>query len=256
MADDAAGPDLRGLTASPDQDRGDRRPGVVRPGRAAAADRGRRQRLPAQLLARHARGASAPSRRRSEPPAASWAAEIGVLQDLCGPKIRLGPIPGDVVECPLGDEFTLVADRTVGRPARADLHLPRAAGRPQGRRDGPVRRRHRGHGRDRGTAPGRARLKVTLAGPAAVAAGAEPARLGPGRRRRSTDKDLHDLDWTARHATSRVRRPVVRPHGADDVARLRRELAGAELPRPDRRQDREAAGGRSTSTRSSRRPTP
>src|SRR4029450_6555862 len=26
---------------------------------------------------------------------------VAVLQDLCGPKMRLGPIPGDVVECPL-----------------------------------------------------------------------------------------------------------------------------------------------------------
>src|SRR3954454_10888675 len=35
---------------------------------------------------------------------------VGVLQDLCGPKMRLGPIPGDLVECPLGAEFTLVTD--------------------------------------------------------------------------------------------------------------------------------------------------
>src|SRR4030095_1287482 len=34
---------------------------------------------------------------------------VAVLQDLCGPKMRLGPIPGDVVECALGEEFTLVA---------------------------------------------------------------------------------------------------------------------------------------------------
>src|SRR5438309_8782110 len=27
-----------------------------------------------------------------------------ILQDLCGPKMRLGPIPGDLVECPLGAE--------------------------------------------------------------------------------------------------------------------------------------------------------
>src|SRR6185436_12988541 len=33
---------------------------------------------------------------------------VGVLQDLCGPKMRLGPIPGDLVECPLGEVFTLV----------------------------------------------------------------------------------------------------------------------------------------------------
>ncbi len=26
---------------------------------------------------------------------------VAVLQDLCGPKMRLGPIPGDQVECPL-----------------------------------------------------------------------------------------------------------------------------------------------------------
>src|SRR5436305_12930320 len=30
---------------------------------------------------------------------------VGILQDLCGPKMRLGPIPGDLVECPLGEEF-------------------------------------------------------------------------------------------------------------------------------------------------------
>src|SRR5437762_4355630 len=41
---------------------------------------------------------------------------VGVLQDLCGPKMRLGPIPGDLVECPLGDEFTLVADRITDDP--------------------------------------------------------------------------------------------------------------------------------------------
>ena len=36
---------------------------------------------------------------------------LGVLQDLCGPKMRLGPIPGDVVDCALGETFTLVTDR-------------------------------------------------------------------------------------------------------------------------------------------------
>src|SRR6516165_5926165 len=35
---------------------------------------------------------------------------IGVLQDLCGPKIRLGAIPGDVVECDFGAEFCLAAE--------------------------------------------------------------------------------------------------------------------------------------------------
>src|SRR5262245_54481706 len=35
---------------------------------------------------------------------------VAILQDLCGPKMRLGPIPGDVVSCVLGDEFTLVSE--------------------------------------------------------------------------------------------------------------------------------------------------
>src|SRR3954469_24347819 len=38
---------------------------------------------------------------------------VAVLQDLCGPKMRLEPIPGDVVECGLDDEFTLVTEPTM-----------------------------------------------------------------------------------------------------------------------------------------------
>lgn len=46
---------------------------------------------------------------------------VAILQDLCGPKIRLGPIPGDVVRCPLGDEFTLVTElEHSSRPTRAE----------------------------------------------------------------------------------------------------------------------------------------
>src|SRR6476469_7916502 len=41
---------------------------------------------------------------------------VAVLQDLCGPKMRLGPIPGDLVECPLGEEFTLVSERSADSP--------------------------------------------------------------------------------------------------------------------------------------------
>src|SRR3954454_24130579 len=41
---------------------------------------------------------------------------VGVLQDLCGPKMRLGAIPGDLVECPLGAEFTLVEERKSDSP--------------------------------------------------------------------------------------------------------------------------------------------
>src|ERR1700722_19099882 len=39
-----------------------------------------------------------------------------VLLDLCGPKIRLGPIPGDLVECPLGAEFIMAVERASADP--------------------------------------------------------------------------------------------------------------------------------------------
>src|SRR5213082_1766475 len=34
---------------------------------------------------------------------------VAVLQDLCGPKLRLESVPGDVLECHLDDEFTIVS---------------------------------------------------------------------------------------------------------------------------------------------------
>ena len=165
---------------------------------------------------------------------------VAVLQDLCGPKMRLGPIPGDLVDCPLGEEFTLVADRVLGQPAGTDLLLSRAAERSQARRDGPVRRRHGGHD-GRRTAPGRARLKVTLPGRLRSRQGMNL----PGSElavKSLTDKDLHDLDWTARHAgessTSACRSSAARRTSPGCGASCRRGSPGA-----DRGQDREAAGG-------------
>ncbi len=35
--------------------------------------------------------------------------EVAILQDVPGPKLRLGPIPGDVVQLPVGSDVTLVA---------------------------------------------------------------------------------------------------------------------------------------------------
>ena len=87
-------------------------------------------------------------------------------------------------------------DRTLfGQRPRADLLVPRAAERPQARRDGAVRRRHRGHDRDRRRAwPGA--LKVTLPGRLRSRQGLNL----PGSElavKSLTEKDLHDLDWTA-----------------------------------------------------------
>ena len=73
------------------------------------------------------------------------------------------------------------------------------------------------------TAPGRARLKVTLAGRLRSRQGLNL----PGSDlavESLTDKDLEDLDWTARHAADVDFVGLSFVRGAQDVARLRQEL--------------------------------
>jgi pyruvate kinase len=147
---------------------------------------------------------------------------VAILQDLCGPKMRLGPIPGDVVECPLDEEFVLVAERSSTSAAELTCsyrELPNDL--KLGERvlfaDGTVGMTVTD------TAPGRARLKVTLPGRLRSRQGLNL----PGSElavKSLTDKDLHDLDWTGQHSgdvefvgLSFVRSP-------EDVARLRHEL--------------------------------
>src|SRR5215468_5133737 len=123
---------------------------------------------------------------------------VAVLQDLCGPKIRLGTVPGDLIECHLGEEFILVAAESSDRERELTCsyrELPNDL-KPDEMvlfADGTVAMTVID------VAPGLARMKVTL-----------PGRL---RSRQGlnlpgsvlavpslTDKDLHDLDWTAQHA--------------------------------------------------------
>jgi pyruvate kinase len=149
--------------------------------------------------------------------------QVSVLQDLCGPKVRLGPIPGDVVECPAGQEFTLVSDRSSDDPYELtstyrELPNDLKSGETVLFADGTVAMTVVD------VASGRARLRVTLPGRLRSRQGINL----PGSNLQVpslTDKDLGDLDWTARHAgdvqfvgLSFVRTP-------DDVAWLRRELA-------------------------------
>jgi pyruvate kinase len=153
---------------------------------------------------------------------------VGVLQDLCGPKMRLGPIPGDLVECPLGEEFTLVAERTSDAARELTCtyrELPNdlRPGETVLFADGTVAMTVTD------AAVGRARLKVTLPGRLRSRQGLNL----PGTElavKSLTDKDLRDLDWTARHAgdvqfvgLSFVRSP-------EDVARLRQELQARKCP--------------------------
>jgi pyruvate kinase len=153
---------------------------------------------------------------------------VAVLQDLCGPKMRLGPIPGDLVECPLGEEFALVTERSSDGARELTCsyrELPNdlRPGETVLFADGTVAMAVTAVG------PGRARLKVTLPGRLRSRQGLNL----PGSDlavKSLTDKDLQDLDWTARHAgdvqfvgLSFVRSP-------DDVAWLRRELRERKCP--------------------------
>jgi pyruvate kinase len=146
---------------------------------------------------------------------------VAVLQDLCGPKMRLEPVAGDLLECQVNDEFTLVA----GSPANArefacsyrELPNDLSPGETVLFADGTVAMTVVE------TAPGRARMRVTLPGRVRSRQGLNLPRSDLAVSS-LTDKDLHDLDWTAQHAAdvdfvalSFVRSP-------EDVTRLRREL--------------------------------
>jgi pyruvate kinase len=147
---------------------------------------------------------------------------VGILQDLCGPKIRLGPIPGDLVECPLGSEFRLVASRTSEDPREltcsyAELVNDLHPGETVLFADGTVAMRVIAGG------PGFAQLKVVLPGRLRSKQGINL----PGRALNVpslTEKDLADLDWTAAHALSIQYVGLSFVRSAVDVECLRREL--------------------------------
>jgi pyruvate kinase len=153
---------------------------------------------------------------------------VGILQDLCGPKVRLGPIPGDVVECALNEEFTLVVDRTSEDPheltcSYRELPNDLQPGESVLFADGTVAMMVVD------TAPGRARMKVTLPGRLRSKQGVNL----PGSAlavNALTEKDLQDLDWTARHAgdVDYIGLSFVRQAG--DVVRLREELRKRSCP--------------------------
>ena len=147
---------------------------------------------------------------------------FAVLVDLCGPKIRLGPIPGDLVECPLGEEFILAVERTSDDPhvltcsyrnLPGDLKLGEAVLFADGTVAMTVIQ----------AGPDQVRLKVTL-----------PGRL---RSRQGinlpnstlnmpslTAKDMEDLNWIAQHDDDVQFIGLSFVRTADDVMALRREL--------------------------------
>lgn len=152
---------------------------------------------------------------------------VAILQDLCGPKMRLGPIPGDFVDCALGEEFTLVAgDSQSPRELTCSYHnLPNdlKAGETVLFADGTVTMSVVD------ASNGRATLKVTLPGRLRSRQGLNL----PGSElavKTLTEKDLADLDWTARHADDVQYVGLSFVRSADDVAWLRRELQARKCP--------------------------
>lgn len=145
--------------------------------------------------------------------------EVGILQDLGGPKIRLGDLPDGKLITAEGETYRFVQDPT-GKPHDLSLtysHLidDFTEGQTILLADGAVAMRVVKKGSDYAeaevTLPGelRSRQGVNLPG-----ANLNLASL--------TEKDLHDLDWTATHAIDFVGMSFVRR--PEDVAALRREL--------------------------------
>ena len=153
---------------------------------------------------------------------------VAILQDLCGPKMRLGPIPRDLVECPLGEEFTLVTERSSDNPheltcSYRELPNDLKPGETVLFADGTVAMTVTD------TRPGRAQLKVTLPGRLRSRQGLNL----PGSDlavKSLTEKDLSDLDWTAKHADDVQFVGLSFVRSAEDVASLRRELKARKCP--------------------------
>jgi pyruvate kinase len=152
---------------------------------------------------------------------AESARQLAVLQDLCGPKIRLGTISGDVVECDFGALFCLGCDHKGGDDPHYltctysampdDLEI----GQSVLFADGTVAMDVIGRG------PGWAQLKVTLPGRIRSNQGINVPRASLSVAA-LTEKDLVDLDWTSSHDVEYVGLSFVRQ--VEDISRLRTEL--------------------------------
>jgi pyruvate kinase len=145
---------------------------------------------------------------------------VGVLQDLCGPKVRLGAIPGDEVVCNLGDRFRMVERRDGDDPhdltcTYASLSRELKPGDAVLFADGTVAMRvtesHQGVAVMEVTLPGRLRSHQGVNLPGADL-----------KVRALTDKDLIDLDWAERHEVEYIGLSFVR--SPRDVDQLRWEL--------------------------------
>ena len=146
---------------------------------------------------------------------------VAVLQDLGGPKIRLGDIPGDAIDCKPDDLFTLMKDRTepdnpyqftcTYRELADDLKPEDVVYYADGTVAMVVTESGNGSATMRVTLPGRIRSHQGINLPGAAL-----------NVKALTDKDLLDLDWTAANPVEYVGLSFVRR--ASDVTTLREEL--------------------------------
>lgn len=145
---------------------------------------------------------------------------IAVLQDLCGPKIRLGKLPGGAIDCPMDAEFTLVADPIGENPGELsctyrelpnDLEVGQAVLFADGAVAMHVVEQSEGCARLKVTLPGKLRSQQGINVPGAALSVSA-----------LTEKDLADLEWTAKHAVEYVGLSFVR--SAADIVQLRGEL--------------------------------
>lgn len=147
--------------------------------------------------------------------------QLAILQDLCGPKIRLGSIPGDMVPCDHDAIFELVEETDGGGDPRvltcsypelvADLEVGQSVLFADGTVAMEVVSREKSRARLRVTLPGHIRSHQGIN----VPGGAMSVSA-------MTEKDIADLEWTATHEVAYVGLSFVRR--AEDVAALRREL--------------------------------
>ncbi|QEH36133.1 Pyruvate kinase [Aquisphaera giovannonii] len=147
--------------------------------------------------------------------------QVCILQDLCGPKIRLEDVPGGAVECDFGAEFVLAREPGGEHDPREltctykqlvdDLEVGQSVLFADGTVAMDVIEKAKGRARLKVTLPGRIRSHQGINVPSA-ALSVEAL----------TEKDLADLDWTATHQVGYVGLSFVRR--PEDVTRLREEL--------------------------------
>ena len=147
---------------------------------------------------------------------------IGILGDLCGPKIRLNELPGDLIHCHEGEVFEFARETDPNHPNRLTCTYEQLVddlrvGDPVRMADGTVSMRVTERYADEGRVvcvvelPGDIRSKQGINLPGAVLS--TPSL---------TEKDREDLVWAVEHQVDFIGLSFVR--SADDITLLRKEI--------------------------------